>query len=192
MARRRMFCTELLGSDRYLDLDLRTQMLYIQLNINADDEGFVSSAKALCRLYGCDETDLDALEKGDFIIRFESGVVVITDWLVNNTIRKDRSTSTRFLSERCMLRVENGRYLLVGDNCQPDDNQLTTTCQPFDDHLATQNRLDKNREDKIILDQIRPDHSPSAGAGCTVGGRASDENKKPDCLEISKCLICPL
>ena len=152
MARRRMFTVELIDSDRFTDLPVTAQMLYISLSMHADDEGFLSSAKRLADPYGGIKY-LELLEKENFIIRFDSGVVAIVEWHLNNTIRKDRSAATIHQAERKTLAVVDGRYVKMDGNhltttcqpngnqvtttCQPNANQVTTTCQPNDNHLTT-------------------------------------------------------
>lgn len=160
MARRRMFTVELMDSDRFSDLPVNVQMLYIYMSTHADDEGFVSGGRRMARLYNCPE-GLEQLEQADFIIRFPSGVLAVTDWFINNTIRKDRSMPTIYQAERRCLSIQNDRYVLMATNCQPDDNQMTTTCQPNDNQVATQNRIEENRtEDNITEKNISEKISP--------------------------------
>lgn len=137
MANRRMFSLDVVGTDRFLDMPTTTQCLYFHLGMRADDEGFVSSPKLVIRTLGCNEDDFKVLIAKGYLIPFEGGVVVISDWNVNNWIRPDRKHSTRFTQELSMLEVKNDVYTLV-DTSQPIDNQLTTTCH-------TENRLGKDR-----------------------------------------------
>ena len=51
MARKRMFDTEIINQDRFLDLSIEAKAIYFLLGMNADDEGFVSS-KRILKLYG--------------------------------------------------------------------------------------------------------------------------------------------
>ena len=134
MANRRMFSADVVCTDRFVEMPSSTQALYFQLGMKADDDGFISSPA-----------------KG-FIIPFESGVVVISDWKINNLIRKDRYTPTRCLDEMKQISVFDDKYLLSLDY-QPVDNQVATKCQPVDnqpgDTLATQVRLGKDSINNI-------------------------------------------
>ena len=56
------------------------QALYFHLGMHGDDDGFVSSPRKIARIAGCNDDDLRLLAAKGYIIPFESGVVVITDW----------------------------------------------------------------------------------------------------------------
>ena len=89
MANRRMFNKELVSSDKFIDMPATSQLLFFHLGMNADDEGFVSSPKRIQRSIGCSEDDLRILIGKEFIVGFESGVIVITEWNKHNQIRKE-------------------------------------------------------------------------------------------------------
>ena len=57
--------------------------------MRAEDDGFVSTPKKIIKTSGCNIDDLQVLISKHFIIPFESGVVVITDWKTNNYLRPD-------------------------------------------------------------------------------------------------------
>ena len=142
MAEKRMFSMRILGSDAFLDLPLSAQALYLHLCIRADDDGFLNNAKAITRLIGASEEDLKILIKKRFLLTFESGVIVIKHWQIHNVIRKDRRHSTQYRDEMATLKVkENGAYTEI-------DRQVTTKCQPSDNQMSPQYRLDKYRLDK--------------------------------------------
>ncbi len=77
----------------------------------ADDDGFVNSPKAIMRQSGGTDDDMKLLIAKKFILPFESGVIVITHWRLNNYLRSDRYTQTKYLEEKAELIVEaNGAY----------------------------------------------------------------------------------
>ena len=163
MAQRRMFSKDITSSDLFVDMPASSQLLYFQLGMEADDEGFIGNAKMLSRAYGANNDDLKLLQAKGFIIIFESGVTVIRDWKMNNQIRKDRFRPTIYQNEKSLLSVSpTGSYQLVNQmttNWQPNDNQLgnqmTTNWQPNDNqlgnHLATQYRIGKDSKGKVSL-----------------------------------------
>ncbi|MCD8089830.1 MAG: replisome organizer, partial [Clostridiales bacterium] len=60
---------------------------------------------------GCKTEDLKILEKNGFIIIFDSGVLVIRDWKLNNTLKNDRYHPTVYNEEYKHLETDsNGRY----------------------------------------------------------------------------------
>ena len=93
MAQRRMFSMEIVGSDQFLDMPAETRDLYFHLGIYADDDGFVNPKKII-RMVGASDDNLKLLIAKSFVIPFESGVVVITNWKENNYIQKDRYRPT--------------------------------------------------------------------------------------------------
>lgn len=131
MARRRMFSLDVVDTDKFLDMPSSAQALYFHLGMRADDEGFVSSPKRITKTVNCDEDDFDLLIAKGYLIPFESGVVVVSDWEINNWIRPDRKQSTRYKYEKSLLDINNHVYTL-STKCQPSDNQVTTECHTQD------------------------------------------------------------
>ena len=113
MAQKRMFDKAITNSDIFLDLPDSTQVLYFHLSMNADDDGFVNNWKSILRMTGTKEDDLKLLVAKSFIIPFDSGVIVIRHWRINNYLRNDRYKETSYKQELSMLNVDNnGEYLL--------------------------------------------------------------------------------
>lgn len=131
-----MFSLDVIDTDKFMDMPNSTQSLYFHLGMRSDDEGFVSSPRKITRLVGCQDDDLKLLIAKGYIIPFNSGVIVIADWNINNWVRPDRKHSTLFQHEKGMLGLENGTYFLL-DNLQPNDNQVTAKCH-------TEISIDKN------------------------------------------------
>ena len=140
MAAKRMFSLDVIDTDKFMDMPNSTQSLYFHLGMRSDDEGFVSSPRKITRLVGCQDDDLKLLIAKGYIIPFNSGVIVIADWNINNWVRPDRKHSTLFQHEKGMLGLENGTYFLL-DNLQPNDNQVTAKCH-------TEISIDKNSINK--------------------------------------------
>ena len=134
MANRRMFSKEVVDSDAFLDMPQTTQLLYFHLGMRADDEGFISSPKKILRVVGSNQNDLDLLLAKNYVICFDSGIMVVKHWKLNNSIRKDRLKETVYFEEKILLdEKENGVYTLNSTSCidlQPSDNQVTTICPP--------------------------------------------------------------
>ena len=100
MAERRMFNKQITRSDAFLDMPRSTRLLYYDLNLDADDDGFVDKYKSIMRLTGASEDDLKLLIAKSFIIPFETGVIVIKHWRMNNLIRSDRYKPTVYQEEK--------------------------------------------------------------------------------------------
>lgn len=150
MANKRMFSVNVTETDAFYNLSAKAQALYFHLGMHADDDGFVSSPVRSC---GASKPVLNQLEAAGYIIRFNSGVVVVTDWKINNFLRKDRHSKTIFQSELAQLEeTSTGRYFLK-DCGQPDVNQKSTNGMPDRNQRSTQysieeNSIEKSRKDK--------------------------------------------
>ena len=131
MARRRMFSLDVVDTDKFLDMPSSTQALYFHLGMHADDDGFVSSPKRIAKTANCSEDDLKLLIAKSYLIPFESGVVVISDWKINNWIRADRKQITRYKYEKSLLDINNYVYTLTTEK-QPSVNQVSTKCHTED------------------------------------------------------------
>lgn len=111
MAQRRMFSLSIVDSDAFMDMPLSTQALYFHLSMRADDDGFVNNPKRLQRLIGASDDDLKLLVAKRFILTFDSGIIVIKHWKMNNYIQKDRYTPTIYQDELKQLTTkENKSY----------------------------------------------------------------------------------
>lgn len=111
MAERRMFAKTIVLSDEFLDMPLTARCLYFTLGMLADDDGFVNAPKSIMRQCGASLDDMKLLISKKFVLDFESGVIVIKHWRINNYLRNDRYTETKYVEEKSQLEItENGSY----------------------------------------------------------------------------------
>ena len=113
MAEKRMFSKKIIDTDWFMDMPASTQNLYFHLSMRADDDGFVANPKRIIKLVGASDDDYKLLIAKKFVIVFESGICVITDWRINNYLRADRYTETTYKEEKNLLVLdEKGKYEL--------------------------------------------------------------------------------
>lgn len=113
MAERRMFTKKITDSDAFIEMSSAAQALYFHLNQGADDDGFNNQVQMAMWKAHASIDDLKVLLAKNYIIRFESGVIVIKHWRMHNTLRKDRYTPTNFQEELNQLGLkDNGAYTL--------------------------------------------------------------------------------
>lgn len=143
MAQKRMFSLKIIDTDLFLDMPVSSQLLYFQLSMRADDDGFVSSPQKIIKMVNCSSDDLKILAAKNFIIPFESGVCVIIHWRIHNYIQKDRYQETLYDQEKSFLENDNGTYKVMNTNCVQDGNKMDT-----------QIRLDKVSIEKIKIDKV--------------------------------------
>lgn len=128
MAERRMFAKTIIDSDAFLDMPMSARLLYYDLSMRADDDGFVNSPKKIMRMVGATEDDLRILVVRKFIIPFDNGIVVIKHWYIHNYIRKDTYNETPYKEQKELLEFdENKSYRLrdLSESQLPVDEPLT-------------------------------------------------------------------
>ena len=139
MAERRMFAKTIIDSDAFLDMPMSARLLYYDLAMRADDDGFNNSPKKVMRTIGATTDDMNILIARKFIIPFENGVVVIKHWRIHNYIRKDTYNETPYKEQKALLEFdENKAYRIKKDDC------LLSVDDPL-----TQDRLGKDSIDNI-------------------------------------------
>lgn len=109
MAERRMFSKTIVDSDDFLDMPAEAQLLYFHLSMRADDDGFITPKKVM-RLIGAKDDSIKLLIAKNFIIPFDTGVIVIRHWRINNYLRNDRYKETEYVDEKKQLDLVNNKY----------------------------------------------------------------------------------
>ena len=130
MAKKRMYSNAVTDSDAFIEMSSAAQALYFHLNQGADDDGFNNQIQLAMLKAHASTDDLKILMAKNFVIRFESGVIVIKHWRLHNTLRKDRYTPTNYQEELSLLGIkENGAYTL---GCQVVTERLPDGCHSID------------------------------------------------------------
>lgn len=130
MAKKRMYSKDVTDSDAFIEMSSAAQALYFHLNQGADDDGFNNQIQLAMLKAHASTDDLKILMAKSFVIRFDSGVIVIKHWRMHNTLRKDRYIPTNYQEELRMLGIkENGSYTL---GCQVVAEGLPDGCPSID------------------------------------------------------------
>ena len=146
MAQKRMFSLTVIDTDCFIDMPMSARLLYYELGMRADDDGFVSAPKKIVKMVGCSEDDLKLLISKSFVICFDSGVVVIRHWKINNYLRADRYKPTIYTQEREQLITDNeGIYNL-------SDGSGIPVGIPTHNQMDTQYSIDKNSNNIVEQD----------------------------------------
>ncbi|MGY0187250.1 conserved phage C-terminal domain-containing protein [Lactococcus petauri] len=147
MAQRRMFSKKIVETDFFMEMSPTAKLLYFYLNMSADDDGFVGNPKTIKLISGATDDDLKILIAKQFIIPFDSGVIVIKDWKIHNYIQKDRYNQTQYLEEKKQLLVEeNGTYT----KCIQNVSKLDTQVRLGKDRLGKDNNNMSDKSDDVI------------------------------------------
>ena len=112
MAKRRMFNVSIIESDRFCSLTPSAQALYLHLIMNADDDGVVDKWKTISRYLRVKREHLDSLVKLGYVIELGDDLLLISDWLVHNKIRKDRYVPSQYSNKLASIKIlPTGRYI---------------------------------------------------------------------------------
>ena len=150
MAERRMFAKTIIDSDAFIDMPVTARLLYYDLSMRADDDGFVNSPKKIMRMIGASQDDLSILIMRKFIIPFDSGIVVIKHWRIHNYIRKDMYHETKYKEEKETLSLdENNAYTL-----HPRNESVTNLLQTCNEDVSSPSTEDRIGKDRIGKDSI--------------------------------------
>ena len=176
MAQKRMFSNSVVQSDEFLEMPDSSQNLYFHLSMQADDDGFVDKWKSIMRMTGKKEDDLKILIAKSFVIPFDTGVLVIRHWRLNNYLQKDRYKETIYKNEKSRLTIDKSNVY-----------NLDTECI---------HSIDKNRIDKISIEknskEKEQEESESCGDGfqedesCKDGLLTGKDSCKDDFQKVSK------
>ena len=191
MAQKRMFDKSIIRTDKFCDMSMSAKALYFILGMEADDYGFVSP-KMIMRMHNASDDDLRILIAKGFVILFDTGVVVITDWNKNNWLDKRRLVDTEYKRELRQLKVEENRYCLavakpllrenrieqnsIEENSIVYNNYCSKNDTTFKENDITQKNDIDNFDTKIILSDTKND----------IHNKSSKKSKKEKLEEVFK------
>jgi hypothetical protein len=160
---RRLFSTQIVDSDAFLDMSASAQNLYFHLGMRADDDGFVGNPKKISRICGANDDDLKILVVKRFLLTFESGVVVVKHWLIHNLIRADLYKETQYKKEKSTLGLnENGAYTELRDGISEIKKiESPEWLKKRRGELRTENGTQSVCKDKLSKDKLREDNLSS-------------------------------
>lgn len=153
MAERRSFAKKIIDSDSFLDMPVTTRLLYYDLSMRADDDGFVDCPKKVMRLVGASPDDLKLLAAKQFIIPFDSGIVVIRHWRIHNYIQNDRHKDTVYQTEREMLEIADDKAYemaesLVNTDCIQNGYRMDTLRETENKERREESSKEESKENK--------------------------------------------
>lgn len=190
MANRRMLNKTVVESDPFFEMPADSQALYMHLVLNADDEGFVGNPETIRRMTGFSKDSLKLLIAKGFLISFQSGVVVVTHWEMQNKIQPSRKTKTIFTDEKGLLLVdEQGKYLIFNNSsepCQQDTDKMSEECQRVADKTSEQVSIGKDSIDKYSIElgkyreSIEKVEDRESIDNREYGGKKERERKEPN------------
>lgn len=160
MAERRMFAKSIVDSDAFIEMPMSARLLYYDLSMRADDDGFVNAPRKIMKFVGASIDDMNILIARKFVISFDNGVVVIKHWRIHNYIQTDRYKETNYKEQKAMLTLdENKAYKLQNNECIQNVYRLDTQVSIGKDidSIGYINKEDTQRKRfvKPTLDEVR-------------------------------------
>ena len=188
MAERRMFAKSIIDSDDFLDMPMSARLLYYDLSMRADDDGFVNAPKRISKLTGASDDDLKVLCAKRYIIPFDSGIVVIRHWKIHNYIQNDRYKETMYKDEKKSLDIQGKVYEKRTDNTLQED--ITNECIQNVSKMDTQVRLGKASQGKNSLGKARNDDLEVKSIGEVITDRPTLADIS-NYIELKKYKVIP-
>lgn len=152
-----MMSKSIIKSDTFLDMPATTQNLYFHMLLDADDDGFINAPKSIMRMIGAKDDDMKVLAAKQFVIPFESGVVVIKDWKIHNYIQNDRYKPST-LPERDLLNIQKDKTYTLKSDVSTMDTKCIQTVSIGKDRLGKvrlgKDRIGKDRVGKDSIDTL--------------------------------------
>lgn len=152
-----MMSKSIIKSDTFLDMPATTQNLYFHMLLDADDDGFINAPKSIMRMIGAKDDDMKVLAAKQFVIPFESGVVVIKDWKIHNYIQNDRYKPST-LPERDLLNIQKDKTYTLKNDVSSMDTKCIQTVSIGKDRLGKvrlgKDRIGKDRVGKDSIDTL--------------------------------------
>ena len=140
MAQRRMISKEIHQSGAFINLPPTTKILYDDLVLYADDDGFCTDVAMINLMDKSTDEDYKKLEDNNLIIKLENAYLIV-DWLNTEQLTHYKRTSLLNLSARVFIRTDF-RYTI-----DPTDENIALS---LDDWVET-----KNRSRKINLKSLQ-------------------------------------
>ncbi len=145
MAKRRMISVDIFETDKFLELSPECQIYFMHLHLMADDDGFVGNPRRLLRMYGLQEDALCALVQRGYLIGFESGVVAIRCWPLENRVKRDRYTPTVYAEEFASLITDPVKGYVEQQPSQPVlQPEAPAAAQPVNEKAASESAADSD------------------------------------------------
>ena len=182
MAERRMFAKTIIDSDAFLDMPQSSQLLYFYLGMKADDEGVINNPRAIMRIIGVKDDDMNVLIAKKFVIPIilnnKETIIVIKHWKINNYIQNDRFVESKYREaieqnlaldinksytqkNECIQSVSKmytqdsiGKDSIVKDSINSSGNNNTHTRTQEDLMKLVSDALDKYKIDNITDAQL--------------------------------------
>lgn len=176
MAEKRMLSKSFLLDSKFMTMPDSAQVLYVYLNVNADDDGIIDSY-SIIKMLGSKEDDLKILQAKGYIVPIDDYLVFLPDWLQNQSLRIDRYRPSMYRFRLLNLypdyfdKLKPVKLSKILESKQTESlneelmNKWYADEQPLVYQTDPQLRLDQIRSDQIRLDKVSIDKVRSVDVG---------------------------
>ena len=165
MANRRMISKDILYCDEYLSLPDKEKVLYTYLLLEADDDGFLKNYRHIISTIEATQKTLENLIDAGFVIKFDTGVIVLTHWRCQNQVQKSKKTNTIYQDELSLLEVDQTKKYIrqIADKLP---TQYSTDKSNIEENNIIQVNKEKNKINELseeISDEAFANHFRNHG-----------------------------
>lgn len=176
MAEKRMLSKSFLLDSKFMTMPDSAQVLYVYLNVNADDDGIIDSY-SIIKMLGSKEDDLKILQAKGYIVPIDDYLVFLPDWLQNQSLRIDRYRPSMYRFKLLNLypnyfdKLKPVKLSKILDSKQTENlkeelmNKWYAEEQPLVYQTDPQLRLDQISSDKIRLGKVSIDEISQVDVG---------------------------
>lgn len=132
MTLRRMFTKAVIRSSHFMKMPVDAQFLYLQMLLDADDDGFVANPELEVAIAQCSQKDLQTLVDRHYLMMFPSGIALIRHWFLHNYIRRDRYQASVYPERKQVVLTKERVYIWLKEESEakPPADTLYGTCPP--------------------------------------------------------------
>lgn len=193
MAEKRMFSKKIVDTDAFLNMNSESRLLYYEICMRCDDDGFCTGPSRVLRMTGASEAALQTLIHQGFLLAFD-GLVVVKHWRLHNNLKNDRIAPPNYPEVAQVLQLKaNGVY--TTDQTQGVMDLLTykriygeTKQNPLRDfdgiHPESQKRGEEKRgEEQKGAEQKREEKSAAESRAAEEPDSGADSGQSDGCGE---------
>lgn len=157
MAGTRCISNDILYNDNFVSLPSSAKILYVYINSQTDDKGFIDTMASIMRMVSARQPDLKALIDRKYIIKINDWLYLEKHFFLNNKgLRKERLKSRYDEYLEAYELKDNGVYTLranvrqMSDKCQAN---VSITKLNITEHNLTEPKITKGRN-RVFYDRL--------------------------------------
>lgn len=149
MAKVRCISSDILENDNFTSLPMSAKMLYVYINNETDNLGFIDNMDIVVAKSKSKRKDIDLLIQREFLYQIKDWLYLEAHFRLNNkNLRPERGAKSRFGKYLDDFELDEERGMYLPTKCRQNDDNLTTI-QPKNSEQY------KVKENKVIENNIK-------------------------------------